>query len=1321
MRKFILFALSLIYIAAGAAERKVTKLPLPNEIVTNKINAILRTTDGLMWIGTASGLSRFDGFGFINYQAVPGDSSTLQSNYVAALAEDPRGRLWVKTDVGFSVYDFATEQLSNNADALLRAMGIDGRVDHIIADPDQNLWLYVSGGDSALYVPRPDDDQAKRVAEGDMMTEGNVSGLAVCGKYLALANRLGRLILIDRQRGTIAGVIDDIMPDIDPNKEPEIQIYADRDDLLWVWTSQDLWIYDLRNRKLVDSQEVKKLAKGIMRVFLQDADGKMWIGRDHKGLVFLEKNASRGAITSADCTMPELDNHTVTCLYEDQNGTVWIGTYKHGLYCYSHAANKFDLSPMPDVNVIAPASNSEAWVGTDGDGLWLWDSDTKALRPISDPTESNDYSAITALAPDGRGGVYVGTYGRGLKHYANGRFSAVDAENLGESNIWSILPYTDGSLWIGTLGQGLMRYDPKTGNTLQYTAAHSGLPSNFIASLTTDQNGRIYLSTDNGVGILDPTTGRVTNIDRDRLSSPYVNQVLCDSRGYVWAATRNGLDLYLPEADSIKNINLYLASPQPHVLGLAEDKEGHIWVSVGSLLCCLTPIDADNLTYGIYVFNNSDGLTLSDFNQRSLAVLPNGVLAAGGLYGVSHCRPSELAFNTAAPHVNFTNLSINGQRVAPGEKVNGHVAIDKSILLSPTVNLYDTDNNFTVYFASDNYIVPEKTRFYYQLSGFTPDWTPCPAGSHYVTFANLASGKYKLRVKAINSDGVESETSAELEIVVHPPFWLSVWAYILYGILLGALLAGIYIYIRRREQQRFLAKKQEEELEKQEQLNQMKLRFFTNISHELRTPLTLIISPLEKLMKEIPDPEINKKLGVMHRNSTQLLYLVNQILDFRKSEMYGLQLETSMGDVVAFAAAALRNFESMAESRGITLGFDINVKELNMRFDKDKLGKILTNLLSNAMKFTPNGGKVKMTVNANGERVSIRVADTGIGISDADKPHVFERFYQAERSNTGSYAGTGIGLNMVWEYTKLHGGTVRVEDNPEGQGAVFMVDIPIQQGAAEIAESAAQSESTEGAPATDPTDKRPVALVVDDNPDIVDLLSDNLKEDFRVESATNGKEAWIKIVEQKPAVIISDVMMPIMDGIELCRKVKSDASTDQIPMILLTAKQDMQARIEGLTIGADDYLTKPFNNEELVLRTKRLVALTRGGARRQVLDPQPSNIKITSLDEKLVEKAVKYVEDNMERSELSVEELASHVGMSRVHLYKKLTQITGKSPVEFIRILRLKRAAQMLRESQLNISEIAFATGFGSPKYFSKYFKEEYGILPSAYQSTYGK
>lgn len=248
-----------------------------------------------------------------------------------------------------------------------------------------------------------------------------------------------------------------------------------------------------------------------------------------------------------------------------------------------------------------------------------------------------------------------------------------------------------------------------------------------------------------------------------------------------------------------------------------------------------------------------------------------------------------------------------------------------------------------------------------------------------------------------------------------------------------------------------------------------------------------------------------------------------------------------------------------------------------------------------------------------------------------------------------------------------------------------------------------------------------MALVVDDNPDIVDLLSDNLKEDFRVESATNGKEAWIKIVEQKPAVIISDVMMPIMDGIELCRKVKSDASTDQIPMILLTAKQDMQARIEGLTIGADDYLTKPFNNEELVLRTKRLVALTRGGARRQVLDPQPSNIKITSLDEKLVEKAVKYVEDNMERSELSVEELASHVGMSRVHLYKKLTQITGKSPVEFIRILRLKRAAQMLRESQLNISEIAFATGFGSPKYFSKYFKEEYGILPSAYQSTYGK
>ena len=570
------------------------------------------------------------------------------------------------------------------------------------------------------------------------------------------------------------------------------------------------------------------------------------------------------------------------------------------------------------------------------------------------------------------------------------------------------------------------------------------------------------------------------------------------------------------------------------------------------------------------------------------------------------------------------------------------------------------------------------------------------------------------------------------------------WAYIVYALLIVGVVSFSLYAVQRRERNKFRIRQIEEDAKKREELSQMKFRFFTNVSHELRTPLTLIISPMESMMKEITDEKLHGKLQLMYRNAQRLLNLVNQLLDFRKNEMAGLHLTLSEGDIVAYVRSICASFLMLSEKKHVHLTFFSAMESLNMSFDEDKIGKVVMNLLSNAFKFTPDGGRVDVALEMSKEmsgRLLIKVSDTGVGIRDEDKERIFERFYQVEQEEPEHQStGSGIGLSLVRDFVTLHEGTVRVVDNV-GSGSVFLVELPVKHvrvsppKPAPLTEEVEEHEELlpgmeEEALSVDLLDdmednedekEKPLALIVDDNEDLVAFMKDSLSLYFRIQSASNGREAWQKISELMPDIIVSDVMMPEMDGNELCRWVKTDKRTSDIPMILLTARQAVEDKVEGLTIGADDYVTKPFNVEILILRMRKLIDLSKKRKAKSLIDPEPSEIAITSLDEKLVENAIKYVEANIGRCDLSVEELSRGLGMSRVHLYKKLLQITGKTPIEFIRVIRLKRAAQMLRESQQNVSEIAYQLGFNNPKYFSKYFKDEFGVLPSVYQEREGK
>ena len=642
-------------------------------------------------------------------------------------------------------------------------------------------------------------------------------------------------------------------------------------------------------------------------------------------------------------------------------------------------------------------------------------------------------------------------------------------------------------------------------------------------------------------------------------------------------------------------------------------------------------------------------------------------------------------------------------------------------------------NIFSVSFASDNYNLPEKTQYMYKLEGFNNDWLTLPLGVHNVTFTNLAPGKYVLRVKAINSDGYVGIKEATLGIVVNPPFWMSWWAYLLYTVGLVIVLFLARYRMLKREREKFHLQQIENEVAKNEEINNMKFRFFTNVSHELRTPLTLIISPLEGMLKETTDELQSTRLQLMYRNAQRLLHLVNQLLDFRKGEMSTHQLSLSEGDIISYVHSVCNSFLLMADKKHIQFSFFSGIDTFSMAFDADKVGKIVMNLLSNAFKFTPEGGRVTVMIEhvaGTPDILEIKIADTGIGISDVDKEHIFERFYQAGHKGVEETTGNGIGLSLVRDFVTLHEGEVKVFDNI-GMGSVFVIQFPVKH-----VETQVQLPEETGMSAGDEEDKEmkeeareeterknfPLLLIVDDNEDFRIFMRYSLELQYRVKLAVNGKEAWEMMQEELPDLVISDVMMPQMDGNELCRLIKQDKRTAHIPVILLTARQNTEAKLEGLQTGADDYVTKPFNMTILVLRIRKLIELSRYHRVTQgMIDPAPSEIVITSLDEKLIEKAIKYVEDNMSRTELSVEELSRELGMSRVHLYKKLLQITGKTPIEFIRVIRLKRAAQLLRESQLHVSEVAFEVGFNNPKYFSRYFKDEFGVLPSVYQEKEGK
>jgi signal transduction histidine kinase/DNA-binding response OmpR family regulator len=769
--------------------------------------------------------------------------------------------------------------------------------------------------------------------------------------------------------------------------------------------------------------------------------------------------------------------------------------------------------------------------------------------------------------------------------------------------------------------------------------------------------------------------------------------------------------------------------PDNTMLDVLEDDRHNIWVSTpNGLSNIIVKNEKGKLNFQFINYDETDGLQGRAFNENASLKTKEGELIFGGANGFNIFKPSMIISHKTPTSLVLTDFQVFNKSLNPDEDIDGHIILSQSITTTKALTLNDNERAFSIEFAALNFFNPGKVKLEYKLDGFDHNWINSDTKVRKATYTNLDAGDYVFKVRAAGDDGIWSKPPLMLQIKVLPPFWKTGWAYLLYVL----SIIGTLLYIRnkgiKKIEQKYALEREREEAHRRHELDLMKIKFFTNVSHEFRTPLSLIMAPIEKILKRTEAPEERKQLQMVTRNAKHLLNMVNQLLDFRKMEVQELKLHARPGDIIGFIKEVSHSFADIADTKKISFVFDSEAEILEINFDYDKMERIIFNLLSNAFKFTPEGGHVSVLLALNehtpGKQIlEIKIIDTGIGIPADKHEKIFERFFQNDIPGSIVNQGSGIGLSITKEFVKLHDGEIFVESEPN-QGSYFTILLPVDIAAESLDTTALPQPKETGS--VEKSDKKQLReyhakkltiLLVEDNHDFRFYLKDNLSETFNIIEACNGKEGWQKALAMHPNMVVSDISMPEMNGIDLCRKIRNDKRTSHIPVVLLTALTSEEQQLHGLETGANDYLTKPLNFEILLSKLKNILAIQQDMRKtyQKQVEVNPSEVIVESADEAFIKQVLQLIEKNIDNCDFSVEQLSSELYVSRVTLYKRTLSVTGKSPVELIRSIRLRRAAQLLETGRLTISQISYKVGFKSQKYFVRSFKAEFNCLPSTY------
>ncbi len=1396
---------------------RFSRLDITRGLSHNEVISVCKDEKGFLWLGTMSGLNRYDGYSFRIFHHDPQDSTSLSDDYIMQILEGPGRHLWITTRNGFNIYNPFTEKFDRNPRHFLDSLHIDtDSILDIQKDTHGNFWFVSASaglyehnpatGTTIHYRHRPGDstsihsDQPNSIAHD---SHGDWWIVYKDGWLEKMDQHTGRIVLHSlavQQAGSSA--VQQAGSSIPQHAGPsavsntivsrDYRIYLDGQDDAWLYVANQpegvLYLHPATGvcRPIFKGSRPSGLNMNLVSGIVQDDQGMIWIATDHGGVNLLDKkDFSVRYLLSHEDDDKSLGQNSTTCLYRDNTGIIWVGTFKHGVSYYHQDILKFPLYrhhpsdpgslSYDDINRFAEDAKGNIWIGTNGGGLIYFNRQTgKYTRYIHNPTDAGSLcnDVIVSLCIDHDQRLWIGTYYGGLDCFDGHRFrhyrhNASDSNSLADDRVWEIFEDSRRRLWIGTLAEGLDRFDRGKNIFIHYKAGANSIPSGYISDLMEDKEGNLWIGTAYGIVVLDAVTGRFRyyNNATGGLSNNNVISVHEDSRGLIWVGTREGLNLFDRRQGTFTVFRIPDGLPDNTILTILEDNDHNLWLGTPNGLCnvIVTPDPNQTGHYQLHYrnYDESHGLQGREFNENAALKTRAGELLFAGAGGFNLFDPQRLRATPQRPVLVLTDLQLFNKTVGIGEKINGHTPLPQSITESREITLRYNENVFSIGFGVLDLLNAERAKYSYMLKGFNKDWLISNDQNRKAVYTNLDPGNYTFMVRTASEDGTWNKAALELEITILPPFWKTPWAYVAYVLLLGVLLFVARRMVLQRAHMRFALEQERKEAHRLHELDRMKTRFFTNVSHEFRTPLSLILTPLDKIIRHTPDPDQQHQLHLIQRNARRLLNMVNQLLDFRKLEMQELRLNTSRGDIIKFIRELSFSFADIAGKKNIDFSFHSTLASLALFFDHDKLERILFNLLSNAFKFTPEHGHIEVTVGwKDPGYLLFAVRDNGIGIAPEQQEKIFERYFQSDLPGSMLNQGSGIGLAITREFVRLHDGTITVDSTP-GQGSCFTVSLPVPATATPVflpspslpAIAATISPRTDVAPAlvvspsasipvvppsvalppVVPTPAEPLSpgqptrratiLLVEDNEDFRFYLKDNLKEFFTILEAANGKEGWQKTLGSHPDLVVSDISMPEMDGIDLCRKIKADRRTSFVPVILLTALMGEEQQLKGLGTGANDYMTKPFNFEILLSKIRNLLTqqeTARKTWQRQV-QANPVGTTVESPDEKFVRQALDLVEKNISNPDFSVEEMSRALYLSRVALYKKILSLTGKTPVEFIRSIRLKRAAQLLGKSRFTIAEIAYEVGFNNPKYFSRYFKAEYGMLPSAYQRSVNK
>ena len=1356
MKKWILW-LSLICTSFnGLGQGAPTFKHLSKEEGLSQVSVFAVTQDhaGFMWFGTRNGLNRFDGYQFKIYKKDTSNQSLVADDVRNLYADPKTSHLWIGTNYGISKYNPSTDKFTNYVHNSKDKTSISSDIiRRTFRDSKGRLWIGTSRG---LNLYDDEKDLFKRIFITQNISKENIP-IEVwviqedASKQLWFGTSRGLFKLVEDKGDDYTFQRVDGPGGLKLSGSYIRDFIEDKQGNFWIGTDKSGLNYWDRSNGVVnvyknDKDDPSSLSDNQIRAMSSDLKDNLWVGT-FNGLNFLKVGETKfKVLKKGKLSNDGLSDNSIHSLFIDKRGSLWVGTFYGGVNHLDENYNRFNnfkYVPLKNslsadvVSSFAEAPNGDLWIGTEGGGLNFYDRTKNTFEYYqSQPGEKNALKSnnVKKLLLDGNQ-LWIGTFQGGLslfdlknktfKHYQN---DPDNPNSLSGNNVYGLHKDKE-KLWVLTYGRGLNILDLPQNKFYRYQRNpndENAISSDLVRTVLATRDNEFWIGTEKGLNKVIKGPAGLPDKFETLLPEERIYVLQESLEGKIWVGTfSNGLYYLNPQNGELEHFTKLDGLPGNSIFGIIELSDQELWLSTDNGLSKF------NYTEKTFTnFDHSNGLANLEYNFNAYYKTRSGALLFGGINGFTLFHPEAIVPNKYVPPVVFTGLQQNNQDLNILAQTN---LSEKSIKTVKPVKFKYNQANFTINFAALDYISPENNRYAYKLEGLDRDWN-LSTGKNEASYTIQRDGEYTFRLKGANSDGVWNPEEQQLKIVVLPPSWRTWWAYLIYLVLAGALAFGLIRYIRLRH------KLQLEQVakQKQEELHELKLQFFTNITHEFRTPLTLILGPLKELIRKEEFTEgVERKLHSIQNNTQRLLNLVNQVLTFRKLATDHEPVKALQGNLIHFLKEIFLPFQETAEIRSITYSFITEQDEIIAWYDPDKLEKVFFNLLANAFNFTPDGGKIKMEIQQKDKYVEIKVSDNGIGIDPDLQEQIFKRFYNKSTFNQSSIKGTGIGLAISKQMVELHQGKIfvqaEVQDPIFQKGATFVVQIPLGQAhlkqknilngypEEDIIENYTPIKKVkEPAPLAakiSKKDKQPLLLVVEDNPEISAYIQEIFEDKYQVITAEDGMEGLEKTKKYLPHLVISDVMMPQMDGITFCRKLKSDFEISHIPMILLTARTASISKIEGLETGADDYVTKPFDPEELMLRARNIIQVRQEIRDKfsRILSFDPKEISVTSADEQFLENALRIAEDNIENYEFNVVQFARDLAVSRPLLFTKLKALTGQTPNNFVKTIRLKRAAQLLKTQKLNVSEVAYKVGFKDPKYFRKCFKEQFKEVPSEY------